>query len=386
MKKKIMILGASELQIPAIECANEMGIETIVLDYDENAIGKKMCSHFFCVSTLDYERVFEIAKKERIDGIMTICSDRPIPIIAKVAEQLNLCSISYDTAMMATDKGLMRKALLEKGVPIPLFFVCNNFAEFQFAVERINGRCIVKPSNNSGSRGIHICEHKDDIKSIYEYSSQYSTNNCVLVEEYMEGPEVSVEVFVDNKVVYVIQITDKITTGIPYFVEMGHTQPSALSHDIQSEIRKVTKQAIEALNINNGPAHVELKITSSGVKIVEVGARLGGDHITTDLVLLSTGIDMVQLAVKSALGEEIKISKSSNKASAIRYFNKSIDYNDQLIKKITYKFHIESRKIKEIRSSNDRQGYYIINGNDLSDIDEKLKKLGQLFAKECYNE
>ena len=88
---------------------------------------------------------------------------------------------------------------------------------------------------------------------------------------------------------HVIQITDKLTTGAPYFVEMGHNQPSLLPKNIQQQIEKVAKMAVKALGIQNGPSHTEIKVTSEGPKIVEIGARLGGDNITTHLVPLSTG-------------------------------------------------------------------------------------------------
>lgn len=382
--KKLMILGASELQVPAIKCANNLGIKTIVLDYDSNAIGKEIASKFYEVSTLDYEKVLEIAKSENIDGIVTICSDRPIPIIAKIGEKLGLNTISYDTAMKATDKALMRNALKEKNVPIPKYYICNNYDEFEHAIESIEGKVVIKPSNNSGSRGVHFYNGKGELKELYEYSKQYSSNQCVLVEEYMEGPEVSVEVFVENSEIYIIQITDKITTGAPYFVEMGHTQPSALPYDIQDNIKEVAKKAVKALGIDNGPAHVEIKVTVNGAKIVEIGARLGGDHITTDLVPLSTGIDMVDLTIKMSLNDDIQISKSINKASAIRYFDRPIKSNN-LFKQKVEKIFIENKDIIDIKSSNDRYGYFIIQEKDLEGIDDKINLLEDILKMEAKN-
>lgn len=379
--KKLMILGASELQVPAIKCANNLGVKTIVLDYDSNAVGRELASKFYEVSTLDYKKVLEIAENENIDGIMTICSDRPIPIIAKIGEKLGLNTISYDTAMKATDKALMRDALKEYYVPIPQYYVCNNYDEFEDAIKSIQGKSIVKPSNNSGSRGIHFYNGSGDLKEIYEYSKQYSSNKCVLVEEYMEGPEVSVEVFVSNSKIHIIQITDKITTGEPYFVEMGHTQPSILPIDIQDDIKKVSRKAVEALGIDKGPAHIEIKATVNGAKIVEVGARLGGDHITTDLVPLSTGIDMVELAVKTALKDNIRIDKSINYASAIRYFDKPIKINDLFSEQVK-QFFIEEKNISDIKSSNDRYGYYIIQEDNIDNIFNKINLLDNILKED----
>lgn len=374
MKKKLMILGASELQLPAIKCANELGVETIVLDFDSNAVGRYEATRFYEVSTLDYEKVLEVAKKEKIDGIMTICSDRPMPVIAKVGEILNLNTISYETSLKATDKGLMRKSLFENKVPIPQFHICHDFDEIKKAVSSINGKCILKPSNNSGSRGICLYSYGYDLEEIYNYTRKFSTDNIVLVEEYMEGPEVSVEIFVYNNKINIIQITDKITTGAPYFVEMGHTQPSSLYFDIQKRIKEIAIQGVKALGITEGPAHVEIKVTENGPKIVEIGARLGGDHITTDLVPLSTGVNMVMLAIKIALNLSVEIKPLFQKSSAIRYINKKLNIPEKFKDNIIYHFN-DNKKLNEIKSSNDRNGYYILKADSLIDLTNILNEI-----------
>lgn len=193
----------------------------------------------------------------------------------------------------------------------------------------------------------------------------------------MNGPEVSVEVIVHEEKINIIQITDKITTGNPYFVEMGHTQPSSLSSDIKKEIIQITKGAINALGIKNGPAHVEIKVTSQGPKIVEVGARLGGDHITTDLVPLSTGFNMVDATIKISLGIEPDFNNITSKNAIIRYFNSNSGYlkkikNLDKAKKIENVVEITILKnindyVDEITNSNERLGYVIIQSNSLED-------------------
>ena len=137
----------------------------------------------------------------------------------------------------------------------------------------------------------------------------------------MQGPEVSVEVMVSHGVPHVLQITDKLTTGAPHFVEMGHSQPSRLPEDAQIAIRDLASRAALAVGIHDGPAHVEIILTANGPKMVELGARMGGDCITTHLVPLSTGIDMVGNTIRIALGEEPDLEQKLYKGSAIRYFH-----------------------------------------------------------------
>ena len=153
----------------------------------------------------------------------------------------------------------------------------------------------------------------------YEYTVKYSRGGEIVVEEFMEGPEVSVETLAVDGEVHVIQITDKLTTGAPYFVEMGHSQPSQLKEEIQEEIKEVAIAANNTIGIKNGPSHTEIKVTKDGPKIVELGARLGGDCITTHLVPLSTGVNMVECSIRCALGEKPDLEPKWSKGSAIMY-------------------------------------------------------------------
>src|SRR5699024_6969030 len=132
----------------------------------------------------------------------------------------------------------------------------------------------------------------------------------VLIQEYLIGDEVSVEVIVDKNEIHILTITDKITTGAPHFVELGHSQPSILDDIIKNKISNVAKNAIKSLGINTGPVHVEIMVTDSGPKIIELGARMGGDFISTHLVPNSTGIDYMKNVVKLACSDDINLPQN----------------------------------------------------------------------------
>ena len=363
--KKLLILGASELQLAAIIEAKNMGIYTIVADYNDRAVGIPFADKFYNVSTLDYNAIEHIAYKEKIDGIMTICSDKPMPIVARIGEILHLNTISYKSSILATNKGEMRKALLDKGVPIPTFYICKNYSEYLNALKKIKLPLIIKPSDNSGSRGIYLLKNEEETKRAYEYSMMQANNHTILVEEYMLGKELSVEVFVNNDYIDIMQFTDKTTTGDPHFVETGHFQPSELSPNELNNIGHIVKQAVKALEIDTGPAHVEVIFTANGPKIVEVGARLGGDHITTDLVPLSTGINMVKMTIENALKQKISSYERLSAYSLIKYIIGNANNIETFLKTekiesvISYSIHTDVSKV-EINSSNDRNGYYIL--------------------------
>ncbi len=322
--KTIMILGASILQLPAIKKAKEMGLRVVAVDMNPEAVGFKEDDVIKeVISTIDIPNVVEAAKRNKVDGVMTLASDMPMRSVAAVAKEMGLVGISDDTALKATNKALMRQALYEHDVPVPRFYKVSNRDEYEKVTAEFRVPFIVKPADNSGSRGIFKISDLNDqqtIKDAYDYSKASSRNGDVVVEEYMEGPEVSVETLTVDGECHVIQITDKLTTGAPHFVEMGHSQPTQLDAVTAENIREVAKAANKAIGIMHGPSHTEIIVTTEGPKIVELGARLGGDCITTHLVPLSTGVDMVECCIQIALGEKPDVETKFNKGAAIRYF------------------------------------------------------------------
>lgn len=371
--KKIMILGASILQLPAIEKAKEMGLEVIAVDMNPAAVGFRIDGVVKeVISTIDTPAILEAAKRYQIDGIMTLASDMPMQSVAVVSHEMGLVGISEDTALKATNKAFMRDALKKANVPVPLYYRVKGKDAFVDAVQKVKNagyKCIVKPADNSGSRGVDLLENDADLDKAYEYTVQYSRGGEIVVEEFMEGPEVSVETLAVDGDVNVIQITDKLTTGAPYFVEMGHSQPSQLSENLRKRVAEVAIAANKAIGIENGPSHTEIKITKDGPKIVELGARLGGDCITTHLVPLSTGVNMVESSICIALGEEPDLKPKWNKGSAIRYFKTESGIIKKIIgvekaekipgvKQISI-VHGVGETIGEIKSSVDRVGFVI---------------------------
>lgn len=368
-QKKLMILGASKLQLPAIVKAKEKGLYVIALDMNKNSVGVDYADEFYEISTIDVENIMRKAEDLNIDGIMTLATDMPMRAVATVGERLGLNTINYETAIRATDKAKMREQLSYYDVPIPFFSSVRTYEDFKRVVNSFQGDLIIKPADSSGSRGIHLLKDRNELEKIYKYSKKFSRSGEIIIEEYMKGPEVSVETITINGETYVIAITDKITSGPPYFVEMGHSIQSLLPDDIKKNIKEVAKAAISAIGIDNSPAHTEIIITNQGAKIVELGARLGGDNITTSLVPLATGIDMVGACIDLAIGNKPDINQKFNKGSAIRYFNShegilsKIDgiekaKNNVGIIEISLLKQIGDR-IHNIRSSTDRIGYII---------------------------
>lgn len=376
MSKKIMILGASILQLPAIEKAKELGLNTVVVDMNPEAIGFNVEGvEKEVISTIDVPAIIEAAKKHQIDGIMTLATDMPMRSVAAVAKEMNLIGIDEDTALKATNKAEMRIALQAGGVPIPKFFKVANEEEYMEAVKQFHVPFIVKPADSSGSRGIFEVidiTNQKLIEEAYKYCKPFSKVGDVVVEEYMSGPEVSVETLSVNGVCHVIQITDKLTTGAPHYVEMGHSQPTRHSKETAEKIGEVAKAANKAIGIKNGPSHTEIIVTNEGPKIVELGARLGGDNITTHLVPLSTGVNMVECCIRIALGETPDIKPKWSKGSAIRYFQQ----HPGIIKNIEGISEAEKvRGVQQISIVHDI-------GEEVTEIDSSGARMGFVIAQD----
>ena len=382
--KKLLIIGASILQLPAIKKAKEMGFYVGVVDYNPNAVGIPFADEFFCVSTIDVEGVTKTAEAFAPNGIMTLATDMPMRSIAAACEKLGLPGISRDTALKSTDKGEMIKCFEAKGVEHPWYFILPSKAELGKISEKITYPCITKPTDNSGSRGVMLVHSEKELLDAVSYSAENGRSGGVIVEEYMTGPEVSVEIVVAKGVPHVLQVTDKLTTGAPHFVEMGHSQPSRLTPSDLDKIRDLACRAVLAVGIENGPAHVEIILTENGPKMVELGARMGGDCITTHLVPLSTGIDMIEATIRISCGEDPDITPKFKKGSAIRFLDvpcgtiAAIDGVDEAqkingVREISFTKGVGDT-VGEIGSSTDRVGFVIAQAEDVASAVELCER------------
>lgn len=384
--KTIFILGASRLQVPAIKKAKEKGLFVYVLDYDPNAVGIHYADKFLEISTIDKEAVLKAALEYKPDYIITSTSDMPVRTVSWVNEKLGRPSdISYEGAICATDKVAMRNRMKQCDVPIPEYHEVKNLEEFLEAAEKMPQRFILKPADNAASRGVVLIDKSQnpDLKEIYKYSTQYSRSGEALVEEFMEGPEVSVESYTIDGEPHIITITDKMVTELPFFVELGHTEPSKLSPEQQEDIRKVADEAIRAIGMQNGPNHTEIKVTPTGAKLVEIAARLGGDFITSRLVPLSTGVDMVECSFATLLNETVQYKSTMARGSAIRFIQgeKGVLSSIEGVEKARQMPGVQEVElymkpgdhIKRPENSSDRVGHVIAIGKDANEASENAE-------------
>ena len=374
--KKVLIVGASAWQVPMIKRAKELGYRVAVVDYNPDAVGIKFADEYFNASTIDPEGVCKAAQEFGADGITTVATDMPMRAIAYTCEKLGLIGIDTATAIRATDKAEMIRAFEQHGVPHPWYYIVKN-CDFDEVKSKISYPCICKPTDNSASRGVVKVNSEKQLEMAIAYSSENGRSGDVIVEELLIGDEISVECFAIDGEISVLAITDKLTTGAPYFVEMGHNQPSKFTREVREQIVNAATSAIQAVGIKNGPAHVEMMVKKEGVALIELGARLGGDFITTDLVPLSTGIDMLGATILVACGEPVDLTPKFSKASAIRYMKtklgtmkavKELDVANAIpgVHRVEMLKSIGEEAV-EIHNSLDRVGYAIAQGDTVDE-------------------
>ena len=323
--KKIMVLAAGLLQIDVIEKAKSMGYYVLAVDGNPKAPGFNVADKAICADIVNEETMLKIARDEHVDGVIHPCSEVSMAVMGRINDELGLSGISCEQAICATNKHLMRKAFEKGNAPSPKSILAQDAEDAWSRLQNeFDTDAILKPSRNSGSRGIAKVSRnmdKGDFIRAYDEALSESRDHSVLIEQFIEGPEFSIEMIVWQGEIHVLTVTDKKTTGAPHFVELGHNQPSCFSDTDVETLKAAAVAGVRALGVNNCACHAEAKLMNGKAYLMEVGARLGGDFISTELTHLSTGIDMVAAAIDVALGVEPDLSaKEEPKCVCIRYF------------------------------------------------------------------
>ena len=373
--KKLAIVGASYLQLPLVLKAKQMGILTICFAWEEGAVCKDVADKFYPISIVEKEQILEVCRKERIDGITTIATDVAVPTIAFVAKKLGLVGNSIDCAYKSTNKYAMRKALTDGGVNCPSFSLVHNLKETLKAVNEIGLPAIIKPCDRSGSMGVTKIESEDQLPTAVESAISASFAKTAILEQFIDiAREISVEGISWKSEHYVLAVTDKVTTGAPHYVELGQHQPSQLPKNVIDEAIQQVKLGVKALGIEYGASHPELMIDKNGhVFVTEIGARMGGDFIGSDLVYLSTGYDFLKGVIEVALGQFTPPKRKWSKAAGVWFYSPVTPTVKDLINNRAshpeiVRWELHEDELKPLTRSADRAGYFIYQSSKRIDI------------------
>ena len=383
MKPSIIIIGANDFQNRLILRAKAMGYTTHVFAWQCGDVGERTADYFYPVSIVEKERILEIARAIRPVGVCSIASDLAAITVNYVAEGLGLVGNGMESAMVATNKHLMRLAFERAGLPSCKSILLEE--DTDLAALPLRYPLIVKPTDRSGSRGIRKVESPVQLREAIAFAREPSFEKRVLAEEFAEGREYSVEYLSWQGEHHFLAVTEKFTTGAPLFVETGHLQPPAhMDSRTLERIKTLVPRVLDSLGVRCGASHTELKVDDAGdIRLIECGARMGGDCIGSDLVPLSTGVDYVRAVIDVACGAEPDLTPAGDGCvSAVRFLFSKADLdalerirreNPEALYRVSEILPIDGH---EIRDSSTRYGYYILTTDTPGEMHVLLQKAG----------
>lgn len=368
-KKRIAVIGANSFQNPLIQKARELGYETHVFAWQDGSVGERTADFFYPISIVERDQILEKCQELQPAAIASIGSDLAMLTVNYVADRLGLPGNSLACTRMSTNKYHMRCAFQRAGVPVPGFVR----VEPETAMEEVKkqGLClpvIVKPTDRSGSRGITRLESLEGLVEAVRFAAENSFEGRAIVEECIPGEEYSCECISSRGIHHCLTMTRKYTTGAPHFIETGHLQPCGLSPGQMERVKQAVFAGLTALEVTTGASHAEFMVDEAGeVRIIEIGARMGGDCIGSDLVPLSTGYDYVRMVLDTAQGREPDFTpiRESGKAAYIHFIFGEEDlkllerFRLQAPEKLRFVSPIEPLDRGPVVDSSTRYGYFI---------------------------
>lgn len=287
----------------------------------------KYADSVLVTETNDMIGLIEFLKPYRFDGVITVC-DYYIDIVKEVAKVFNLPCPFPKEVNRVRQKHLMRQMLDEKSIPNPKYRLAHNWFEVEKATDEIGFPLVIKPVDLASSAYVRLIQNYEELRDAYQNLEAFPLNfreqrrDCIyLLEEFIEGEEVSVESISYNGEITILGVTDKSITGKPYFIENGHMYPARLDDRTHTEVTQFVLSVLKAANFNHGIAHTEVKITAEGPRVVEINPRTAGNYIV-ELIDRVTGINLLKAFVDLSLDikPKLTVKQSGITSSAIMFF------------------------------------------------------------------
>ena len=300
---KAMVIAGGVPQIELIRQLKSRGIETILLDGSAAALARPYADVFYQVNIFDTDAVKQIALDEKADFLITVCADQVLLVVAEVSELLGLpCYIDYKTAQDVSDKIRMKKIFKEAGIPTTEYIETNQFDAT--AISKLRYPLVVKPVDAYSSKGVRKANNLEDLKKYYQEAKDISRSGGVIIEEFFEGEEISVDAFVVNGKVKVLAVTnsDKVKDKDRFVIFRGK-YPAHASENALRQIETIAQKIATAFGLVNSPLLIQLLNNNDQLSVLEFCARTGG-NMKWLLIKYSCGVDVITAAIDITLGKE----------------------------------------------------------------------------------
>ncbi len=384
--KKIMILAGGNDQIALIQELRSYfkgDVFIILVDMSSNVKAVPYADKFMQISTMDKEAVLKAAREEKIDYILTACGDQPLSTMAYVSAQMNLpCYLSENDVMNLTNKLFMKQKMVENGIPTSPFVAINkNFVGSEFG--HLSYPLVVKPVDSNGSKGVKKVENERELGCCLEEAFKYSLSGDVIVEEFNEGEEVSIDVYVEGTDVKLLSVISlkKIKQNKDSFTIVQSFYPPDFECN-EEEIKDIAKKIVCAFSLKDTPLLIQAIQTKDGIKVVEFSARMGGGSKFRSIETFS-GVNIMNVYVNMVMGNKphVEPSKLVNNASmSFVYSNPgkfvSLSGFDELVEqdiiKYYYTYKVPGTMIEKSNTSSDRIAGFMVVGNSADEVKQKI--------------
>jgi len=364
--KSIAIIGTSIGQKGLYSTAKRLGLRSIGFSKPNltNDISYLADVHYN-ISVNEIEAIIDVCRKYSVIGVISNGSDFTAKCANEIAYKLNLPCNNPQNYLNASDKNYVREVTSHIAELTPIkhkLYHPNYIPTFP---------CIIKPQTSGGKIGLSIASDLDSFQKAIEYA--LSSCDCeILIEDYIDGLELSVEVLSSQGKHFVIQTCEAETSGAPHFVEIAHHLPANISNDVYNKIRRIVPQILDAIHFENGATDIEMKVDNDGnIYLIEVNLRGAGGNITNQLVELSTGYSYLQGLIEISMGKFNPPTNLENNYVGDYYLCKQTESLIPLFKNAKNKnWLIEStinssdfKKLKPVCTNGDREGYIIYKAN-----------------------
>jgi len=391
MNKTLMILQGGPVQANIVRLAKQMGLNTVVIDRDPDAIGLKVADVGEAVDVIDKKSALKVAIEHHIDGVLA-GGDVSLPTAAYISKKLGLICLTSDQAEIATNKELYYNLFNNNSIPYPKTRIVSTIEDCYNAIEDIGYPSIIKPTTSfGGSRGVRRINDIKDVDESFHFAKIASKNGRVMVEEFIDGEEHTIESLILNGKNHVLAISDKERISNMYCVATSLNYPSKLPEKTIRKMELIAQKVTDAIGLNNWISHIEVITYKNDIKIIDFGARGGGaGYIPTMIVPHISGVSMMEAFIQIILAEknDIKIIKQ-NTAVVYRFFtpNPGKIVEIQGIDKLEHidgllDFHLNVNigdYISEVNTQLDRAGYFVIKAKSLDLALEKAKEVEGLI-------
>ena len=396
MMKKILILGGGDNQLPLIKRAKELGLYVVLCDFRNDVPGIALSDIHYQIDTLDPYILVKVGEKENVNGIITN-SEPAFISMAEAAKKLALRCMNIESTKLYKNKFLMREFCHQHGFLSPQYRCCTTKEE---ALDFFNGlktKCVIKPLDNSASRGVFSVNNENDIKNHFDecIGASSAANHAIIIEEYVTGTEFTIDGLMTPKGHRSLAISEKkhyaYNENVAYQLLFdNHTKGFDYA-----ELRRINDQLVDLTKMPFGLTHAEYKFSNGKFYLIEIQARGGGNFIATEIVPFISGIDSYTEQIKWSVGDAVNVDydygRMTNRCAVLHFFDipgksgvvkeiRGLEFLNSLDNQMLYHLNFKvGDTIQESKDDTTRLGWYILKSTNRTDLENKMQMIGDHF-------